>query len=277
MVRLQAESVWEAAEFLLNGLVFMLIGLQLPYVMAGIKGYSVGRLLVYGFGFSATLIVLRLLWVYPSARASYLIRNKLLHQEYGMPAARSVFVVGWTGMRGVLALAAAGSLPYLLPDGSEFPQRDMIIFLTYSVILVTLVLQGLSLPAVVRLLKLDAGDSTVCEESEARRILLGAAIEFLEKNRSEAAEGQSHPYDDLLHVYRHKLESLTDCDSPGVGAEPNSAQVTQLAMLQTVQREREELLMLRNSGRIGDAVRRTLERELDLSESRLALQAEGLR
>ena len=155
IVRLQAQSVWEAVEFLLNGLVFMLIGLQLPYVLAGIRDYSITRLVMYGLGFSATLIVLRMVWSYPGARIAYLIRTRLLHQDFPKPTGKSVFVVGWTGMRGVVALAAAGSLPYVLPDGSAFPQRDMIIFLTYCVILVTLVLQGLTLPSLVRLLKLD--------------------------------------------------------------------------------------------------------------------------
>lgn len=278
LVRLQANSVWEAVEFLLNGLVFVLIGLQLPYVLAGIQGYGAVRLALYGLGFSATLIALRMLWSYPGARLGYEVRTRVLHhQDVAKPTAKSVFVIGWTGMRGVVALAAAGSLPFTLPDGSAFPQRDMIIFLTYSVILVTLLLQGLTLPALVRLLKLDAGEGTVCEETEARRILLQSAITYLEGEREGVGEVDGHAYDDLLHVYRHKLQSVNECGSAVGVSGQEGARNAHMVMLQTVQREREELIALRNSGRIGDAVRRTLERELDLSESRLALQADGSR
>ena len=278
VVRLQANSVWEAVEFLLNGLVFVLIGLQLPYVLAGIKDYSTGTLIMYGLSFSATLIALRMLWTYPGARIAFEVRTRLLHhKDIPPPTAKSVFVVGWTGMRGVVALAAAGSLPYTLPDGSAFPQRDMIIFLTYSVILVTLLVQGLTLPALVRMLKLDAGEGTVCEEAEARRIILQSAIAHLESERAASSESNGHTYDDLLHVYRHKLESVEACGDAETGSARDVSRGAHMVMLQTVQREREELITLRNSGRIGDAVRRTLERELDLSESRLALQADALR
>ena len=126
-VRLQASAVWEALEFLLNGLVFLLLGLQLPVVMGGIRGYSHARLLLYGAVFSAVLIALRLIWIYPAARLTYIVRRRLQHQDEPNPNARSVFVVGWTGMRGVVALAAASSLPYTLRDGQPFTQRNMIV------------------------------------------------------------------------------------------------------------------------------------------------------
>src|SRR4029077_10915785 len=153
-VRMQALAVWDSLTFAVNGLVFVLIGLQLPHVLAGIRGYSLPRLLLYGALFSAIVIVLRLLWMYPGASIAYLIRTRLLHQTYTMPSAKQVFVVGWTGMRGVVALAAAIALPETISDGTLFPQRNLIIFLTFSVILVTLVLQGLTLPPLIRALGL---------------------------------------------------------------------------------------------------------------------------
>ena len=163
-VRLQARAVWSAIEFILNGFVFVLIGLQLPFVLAGVSELKIGRLLLYASLFSVFLIVLRLLWTFPGSYVAIFIRRKFLRQNEHWPSARAVFVVGWTGMRGVLALAAAISLPETIADGSPFPHRDLIIFLTFSVILVTLVLQGLTLPSVIRALGLVAPPAQPAEK-----------------------------------------------------------------------------------------------------------------
>jgi monovalent cation/hydrogen antiporter len=193
--------------------------------------------------------------------------------SYERPRANQVFVVGWTGMRGVVALAAANSLPLTLNDGSPFPQRNFIIFLTFSLILVTLVLQGLSLPWLVRVLGLSAGNAQFCEEGEARHLILQAAIEFLDERRKSAnGEHEVHLYDDLLHQYKHKLEEIDECGPDGNGndLEKNSQGLTvNHLLLEAIRRERQELNLLRANGRIGDSVHHNLERELDLSESRL--------
>jgi NhaP-type Na+/H+ or K+/H+ antiporter len=235
--------------------------------MAGIRGYSHLSLLVYGLAFSAVLIALRIIWVYPAARVTYIIRRRLQHQDEPNPSARAVFVVGWTGMRGVVALAAASSLPYTLRNGEPFAQRDMIVFLTFSVILVTLVVQGISLPAVVRLLKLKQDATAGCDEGEARRLLLRRAITYLEECRATDEPALQHAYDDLLHQYGHRLESIVDC-GPGYPAEDRHARTMANVILETVRIEREELLQLRDAGRMDESVYRTLQRELDLSESR---------
>ncbi|HEY2544800.1 MAG TPA: cation:proton antiporter, partial [Candidatus Acidoferrum sp.] len=129
-VRMQAWAVWDSLTFVLNGLVFMLIGLQLPFVLAGIREYSFRELLQYGVLFSVIVILLRMIWMFPGAYLANLIRRRLLHQNVKMPSVRQIFVVGWTGMRGVIALAAALSLPETLADGTPFPQRNLIVFLT---------------------------------------------------------------------------------------------------------------------------------------------------
>ncbi len=268
-VRLQATSVWEALEFLLNGLVFLLLGLQLPYILADIRGYSIGRLILYGLVFSAVLVALRLIWVFPGAMVSWQLRRRLQHQQESHPPSRAVFALGWTGMRGVVALAAAFSLPYTLADGTPFVQRNLIVFLTFAVILVTLVGQGLTLPALVRALGLAKLNEPECEEGEARRILLRVAMEHLTAERAECVNPlDMHAYDDLLHQYEHRLEEIEDC-GPGQPATDRHARSVSKVLRGTVTAEREELIRLRDSGRIGDAVRRRLERELDLSESRL--------
>jgi monovalent cation/hydrogen antiporter len=270
-VRLQALAVWDALEFLLNGLVFVLIGLQLPYVLDGIRGQSRLELLGYGFTFSAILVLLRMAWMYPGATAAWWFRTHVEEQIYERPKANQIFVMGWTGMRGVVALAAANSLPLTLNDGSPFPQRSFIIFLTFSLILVTLVLQGLSLPWLVRVLRFSPENTQFCEEGEARHLLLQAAIDFLgERSKSAKGEHEVHIYEDLLHDYQHKLQEIDQCGPDGSDPEKASRGLTMNhLLLETLRREREELNLLQANGRIGDSVHRTLERELDLGESRL--------
>jgi monovalent cation/hydrogen antiporter len=270
-VRLQAGAVWDALEFLLNGLVFVLLGLQLPYVLDGIHGHSHLSLLKYALVFSATLVLLRLAWMYPATRATWWVRTRVLKQIYERPKSNQAFVMGWTGMRGVVALAAANSLPLTLNDGSPFPQRSLIIYLTFSLILVTLVLQGLSLPWLVRVLGLSAGNAQFCEEGEARHLVLQAGIDFLgERKKSAKGEHEVHLYDDLLHQYQHRLEDTEECGPGGSSLEKNShGLTTNHLLLETIRRQREELNHLRSNGRIGDSVHHNLERELDLKESLL--------
>jgi monovalent cation/hydrogen antiporter len=210
-------------------------------------------------------------WMFPASGAAWWIRTRIGHQNYQKPQANQVFVLGWTGMRGVIALAAAESLPTTLNDGSPFPQRSLIVFLTFSVILMTLVVQGLSLPWVIRMLRLPRMDTGHCEEGQARHLMLQAAIDFLSERRNSAkGDTESHLYDDLLHDFEHRIKSIDLC-GPGEddSQQPQDSVTMGQLLLDTVRRQRDELNMLRESGRVGDSVHRTLERELDLSESRL--------
>jgi hypothetical protein len=261
--------------FALNGLVFVLIGLQLPYVMAGIQSYSVGQLLFYGAIFSALLILLRLMWMYPGAHVAYFVRKRILHQDNTIPSAKQIFVVGWTGMRGVVALAAAMSLPEKLANGDPFPQRNLIIFLTFSVILVTLVLQGLSLPALIRWLGLGGFSGPNLEEREARRIMAQTALERLEQAQTREGPEFAPIYDDLRQQYQRRLALLQNWenadDDPSSAFYGRSLDLT----LELLRCEREAALGLRAQGRINDEVLRTLEHEMDLRETELALASEA--
>lgn len=275
-VRIQIVNVWDTLNFILNGIVFLLIGLQLPYVLAGIKEYSPRTLVEYGAVFSAMLIVLRLVWIFPSARIAHFVRSRLLRQWYPMPPGREVFVAGWTGMRGVVALAAAVGLPYTLGDGTPFVQRNLIVFLTFCVILVTLVGQGLTLPPLIRALGLadkDAGQP--CEETEARRIVLEAAIAELRRRRGEARdEEEEHAIHDLLHQYEHKLEHVRAQVSAPATQSAEHRRLTELAR-ELFDVQRQTMIRLRDEERIGDEVLRRLERELDLAETRQSLSPVG--
>ena len=267
--RIQIRSAWQSLDFILNGVVFVLIGLQLPYVLAAIHEYSAGTLLLYGFVFSLVLVALRLLWVFPSAYFIPWVRRRLLHQNVSMPPAKWVFIIGWTGMRGVLALAAAFSIPDTLSNGQPYTQRNLILFLTFSIILFTLVVQGLSLPLLIRRLGLAGNTELEEEELLARRKVLAEAIVALQAQNSSSTE-ETHDIDDLLHRYKHRLEAIT----PGSEATGETAPFTErhkrrsLLLRDTAAVERRTLLQLRDEGSIGDEVLRRIERELDLTETR---------
>jgi Na+/H+ antiporter len=268
-VRLQAWAVWDSFTFILNGFVFVMIGLQLPFVLSGIREHSLRGLILYGLAFSGIVIVLRLLWMFPGANFSYEIRRRLLHQKEAMPSAKHMFIVGWTGMRGVISLAAAISLPVTLNNGAPFPQRNLIIFLTFSVILVTLVLQGLTLPAVIRTLGLSHPTASNEEEEQARLAMADAALSYLSAARGKDEESWSVLYDEYEERYRHrKLAVRGKQDEHGHSSAEHIQRAHRLAR-ELVQVERRAAVRLRNEGRINDEVLRHLERELDLTEARL--------
>ena len=269
-VRLQAYGFWNALNFVLNGLVFVMIGLQLPQVLAGIRDYHLSQLILYGAVFSALLIALRIIWMYPGTYAANFIRRRFLRQRHPMPSARAIFVVGWTGMRGVIALAAAISLPGTLPGGAPFPERDLMIFLTFSVILVTLVLQGLTLAPLVRALGLAGHPASDPEEREARRVILETALQHIEARRSD--DDNHHlalAYSDARDRYQRRLAALGGENYSQYGFDPEDhAHVIDVG-LQLIRLERTTAIRLRNEGRISDELFRKLEREFDLNETRL--------
>jgi monovalent cation/hydrogen antiporter len=267
--RIQILASWQALDFVLNGLVFLLIGLQLPYILAGIREYGRGTLIVDGLLFSLVLVALRLIWVFPGAAVSTWIRRRFLHQHFPTPSPKAVFLVGWTGMRGVVSLAAALSLPYRLSNGEPFRQRNLILFLTFCIILVTLVVQGLSLPAIIRGLGLTGSHEEEEEELAARRILFQRALETLQEQLSNASAEEHHDIQDLIHLYEDRLEAIHDPTPPMA----NAARHLRRAQLQlgTLGIERSALLDLRERGLVSDDVLRRLERELDLDETRFTV------
>ncbi|MFL5445950.1 MAG: Na+/H+ antiporter [Myxococcales bacterium] len=269
-VRIQTYAVWDAFTFVLNGLVFLLIGLQLPYVLASIRGYAPRALLFSAAIFSAFLIALRLLWVFPGARLSYFIRRRFLHQNEKVPPATWLVITGWTGMRGVIALAAAMSLPQALPDGAPFPQRNLIVLLTFCAILATLVLQGLTLAPLIRLLGLAGSPGPSREEQQARRAAIESALDHLERTRGDRP-GLAPFYDDLALHYRQRLAELTGASSSqdGRSNEADNLRRYRDLSLELVQVEREAAIRIRDEGGIDDDALRAIERELDLTEARL--------
>jgi monovalent cation/hydrogen antiporter len=266
--RLQANAVWNVLVFLLNGLLFLLIGLQLRSILATIAGHSLFTLIWQALLISLAVIAVRLAWVFPAASLPRLIIPRLRARD-PYPGWRPVAMVAWIGMRGGLSLAAALALPLTQSLGILFPQRDLVIFFTFGVILLTLVGQGLSLSPIIRLLRLQQDSSLEGEHAKAHLVAARAALSRLDELASE----DSFPEDALAQLrthYAHKLQTLTEAmDGAGEerfdGQEPAQQQLRR----EVLSAERAAVIGLRDRGRIDDETLRLVERELDLEEQRL--------
>ena len=255
-------------QFLLNGFVFILIGLQLPEVVRALPEHSVRLLAWYAVLISLAVVLIRILWVFPATYLPRLLFRKIReHDPY--PAWQQVTIVAWTGMRGVVSLAAALALPLKTQDGSPFPDRELILFLTFIVILATLVVQGLSLPLLIRWLGIKDDHSAEKEEREARLKANRAALARL----SEISEAEPAKQDALQRLrieYEDRVRQLEVC-KPGDCDEPNrlfSAEFEHLS-LEALRVERRMILQLRNERVINDQVLRRIQRDIDLAEARL--------
>jgi CPA1 family monovalent cation:H+ antiporter len=180
-----------------------------------------------------------------------------------------LLVFGWSGMRGVVSLAAAMALPASLPNGAPFPQRGLIVFLAFSVVVSTLVVQGLSLAPLIRALGLAGGTGAACEEEEAHRIAINAALAHLEEARGHDRAEQGGLYDDLAQHYRERLDALTAAPDGARDAPPPQYQKYRTLSHELLGVQRRAILRLRRDGRINDQVLRNLERDLDLQEARV--------
>jgi Na+/H+ antiporter len=264
--RLQAEIVWNMVTYLMNGLLFILIGLQLRTLLDLIPGESLAALIGYGALISLAVILVRLAWVFPGAYLPRYLFPKVRKRD-PYPSWHSVAAIGWMGMRGVLSLAAALSLPMALASGARFTNRPIIIFLTFCVILATLVGQGLTLPAVIRWLKVGGDDSAEREEQIARLETARAAID-----RIGALEGadwvtaESIEYMRSMHEHRaHRYDG--DGDQEEAERDRQEDATTRHLKREVLDAERSALIRLRDSGTINDMVLRRIERELDLQET----------
>jgi len=267
--RLQGYATWELITFLLNGLIFILIGLQLRSVVEGLAEYTAGQLVSYALLISLAVILVRMIWVFP---ATYVPRWAIrrIRERDPSPPWRSVSVVAWTGMRGVISLAAALALPLQTAAGAPFPDRDLIIFLTFCVILATLVIQGLSLPVLIRALGLEDDHIGDKEETHGRIQIAEAALQRLDELADEGwvREDTTERIRGLYAYRRNRFASRFDGDLEGV--EELSAAYQRL-MVELLAAQRLRLITMRDEGRIGDEVMHRIERDLDLEESRLEL------
>lgn len=265
--RLQANAVWNVLVFLLNGLLFLLIGLQLRGIVTSVADHSLLTRIWHALLISLAVIAVRLTWVFPAAYLPRLISARLRARN-PYPGWRQVAIVAWVGMRGGLSLAAALALPLTLASGTPFPQRNLVIFFTFCIILLTLVGQGLSLKPIIRLLDLQPDGALEREHALAHLEAARAALVRLDELATEA----SFPEDALTHLrshYAHKLETLAEA-MDGAGNEYFDGHAPRESLLrqEVLAAKRVAVISLRDRGRIDDETLRLVERELDLEEQR---------
>jgi len=267
-VRVEAQACWDLVLFVINAWVFALIGLQLPTVLEALQEYSPGWLAFQGLAVSAAVMAVRFLWIFPAA---YLPRRlfPVLARRDPMPSWQSLVVLSWTGMRGIVSLAAALALPTVLPSGAAFPHRDLLIFLTYCVILTTLLIPALTLPALLRRLGLKADDARLREETRARIASVRAVLDQAGVLRGDGRYAAAH-IDSLEKRYGHRLKILESnlTDQPYSPLVDEDQRLRRL-LREVVRLEREALVGLRRGGEIHDEVFHLISRELDLEELRL--------
>jgi len=257
--------------FLLNAMLFVLIGLQLRAVVAGLAGWSVASLIGSALAVAGAVVAVRLIWFFT---VPYLIRavDRRESQRRRRVGPRQRFVLAWSGMRGAVSLAAALALPLSTAAGVPFPERDLIIFLTFVVIFVTLVLQGLSLPSVIRRLGVEGGAEDAQEELNARLAATRVALDRIDSlgeqdwTRNDSVERLRGAYE-----YRHRRLSARAGDIEDDGCYEDRSLAYQQMIQIVITTQREELVRMRNSGEISTDVMNRLIREFDLEESRLEL------
>ena len=264
--RLQAYNVWDIVTFLLNGLVFVLIGLQLPQIINGLNTVSLGQAVGYASILAVTIIVGRIIWVFPGALAPFWLSRRVRETEK-RPNWREIAVVAWAGMRGVVSLASALALPNLLPNGQPFPGRDLMLFLTFALIFVTLVAQGLSLPLLIRWLGVHDTADEHEQERDLRKQVAQAAIAHLEANHS-AGDVPDSVLNQLKQAYEMKINHLSGNSTYA----PNSSKpYTQFAQLQLelIDMGRNVIEEKRRLGELNDELLHKLNQELDLEAVRI--------
>jgi len=281
--RIRNRVVWDTMIFLLQGFVFILIGLQLPSIIIDLGRYPFAEILGYGLLISLVTILIRIIWVFGGA---YWFKIFKPIQDAAVEVKgttepddtwKNVMVVAWTGTRGVISLAAALALPLVMQDGGAFPKRHSIIFLAFVVIFVTLVVQGLSLPLLIRWLKIKPQDNESVEANELQLHLAGSTLHFIEtelqlprnikfqQQLKNKYEGEIQQLTKVIkqHKKAHRINEAIE------EAPPDELYIAQLAISKF---QRELLLKVHKEGDFSDTVIRQVEREMDIDELKLNLQ-----
>lgn len=280
--RMRTGVVWDTIIFLLNGVVFILIGLQLPDIMNEIKGYSIMNLLGYGLLISLVTIIVRIIWVifgvYSQKIFSFKNKSPLITDGESKTEDeiqwKNVLIVAWTGTRGVVSLATALALPLTLNNGSVFPFRNIILFLAFMVIFVTLVVQGLTLPLLIKILGVEKKKTFHKEDKELELTLAYQVVDFVEKSFPVALEPKLQEqvikkYHFTIQKLNKEIEHIEAKKKPAKNQLTNSVVQLLLVQLEIVNFQRELLLKFHKEGSFSDDAIRYSERELDIEELRL--------
>ena len=281
--RMRTRVLWDTLIFLLHGFVFILIGLQLPSIIKDVDRYPFWEMLGYGLLISFVTIVVRIIWVFAGAYWQNFFRKKknsagdLPVNDYDDNTWKNVLVVAWTGTRGVISLAAALALPLMLQNGTHFPKRYSIIFFAFVVIFVTLVVQGLSLPLLIRWLKIKPQDNTDAEEKELQLYLATNTLNFIEQDLTTTLDSKNQ--EQLKKKYEQLINDLTKEMTRSKKARQNNAEIKPAApddllkaKLEISKFQRELLVKLHKEGEFSDDALKKVEREMDIDELKLNLK-----
>jgi Na+/H+ antiporter len=265
--RLTGTAFWTITTFVLNAVLFTLVGLQLPRVLDQLGEHSTQQLLGYAAAISAAVIVTRILWVIPFSQVVRVkdVRTGDRHQLQP----RNAGVVAWSGTRGAVSLAAALAIPLTTDAGTQFPQRDLIVFLTFAVILATLVFQGLTLPSVIRLLRVEADDEEERrEEAKARIRAAEAALARLDELVDEEW-ARPETVERMRGLYGFRRDRFAERFGKGDGSAEEQSLAYQRLRRELLRAEEGAVLELRNQGVISSDVANQVLRDIALEDVRL--------
>lgn len=277
--RMQTRVVWDNLIFLLNGFIFILIGLQLPGVLKQLTNYKLSALIGYGLLISLATILMRILWVFGSAWSfQYFNRRKAkksLQPAYkgSDPTWKNILIVAWTGTRGMISMATALALPLTLYNGRPFPERHLIIFVCFVVIFITLVVQGYSLPLLTRLLGIKASNHQDKEEKELQLYVVRSTLHFLDeefgqKLENEVREALKLEYGQLAEKLVNEIATHQRNEKRREHSPVRILTDTQKAQIEIGLFQRKMLLRLHKDGNVSNEVIRQVEREMDIDELR---------
>ncbi|KPE52796.1 Na+/H+ antiporter [Chryseobacterium indologenes] len=267
--RINMTGVWNTLIFVMNALVFVLIGLELPDIISGLGETSLVQGIKYGLIISCIVIIVRLLWIYPVAHIPRWISEKARRDPN--PGWKNPLIIGWAGMRGVVSLATALSIPVMMNAQTEFPMRNLIIFMTFIVIFVTLVFQGLTLPLIIRLTKIGEIDPVIPSHEQQAGIQMRLdrlAIEQLNKEQEVSSnsliENLKTALENDIKLHQNHLSSLEMCTN-----RQNDMKEYHKIMLDIFALQRKELFKMKREKLFSDDEIRKAESQLDLNELKI--------
>jgi Na+/H+ antiporter len=277
--RMRTRVIWDTIVFMLNGFVFILIGLQLPGILRQVVNYSTKELIGYGVVISLVTILDRILWVFAGAYVTNMFHPKKNDEETAPAEAepipwKNILIIAWTGTRGVLSLAAALALPLVLRTGKAFPQRHMILFLAFVVIFVTLVVQGLSLPWLIRVLNIKPDTNESKEQKELQLHILQSTIHFIDRDLPVRLDH------DAKEQLKNKYNARADKLSKEIRIQKRNENknnpvpievITPIlnAQLEIGKFQRELLIKIHKEGAYSDVAIKEVQRDMDIDDLKL--------
>lgn len=261
--RLRGFSVWESLVFVLNGLIFLMIGLDLPEITSGLHGVSLSSAISYGLLISAVLIVGRILTAYGAVIFTMIAKNFITVADTRNPGLKPPFILGWAGMRGVVSLAAAFSIPLYMDDGTAFPQRNLILFITFIVILTTLLVQGLTLPYIIKAFNITDRHQSMSEEeinNMIKKELASYTYQYMTSNYADELNKSI-----FLWQFADKLKNKSHPD-----ADPTMPASVKTIYLDILNKQREWLIKKNQSDvHLDEEIIRKHLYQLDMEEEKL--------